>query len=79
MSVPGLRGIEHVAVTVPNIEEAIDFFVGVLGCEHFYDLGPHQDAEGTWFKDNLDLHPRARIPRMALLRCGDGSNLELFE
>ncbi|MTD53809.1 VOC family protein [Amycolatopsis sp. RM579] len=77
--VPGLRGTEHVGFTVPDLEEAIKFFVEVLGCEYFYDLGPFRDDDGTWFADNLDTHPRAWIPRAALLRCGHGSNFEIFE
>ncbi len=31
--VPGLRGIEHIAFTVPDLDEAVNFFVDVLGCE----------------------------------------------
>jgi catechol 2,3-dioxygenase-like lactoylglutathione lyase family enzyme len=58
-----LRGLEHVAFTVPNIEQAIRFFVDVLGCEHFYDIGPFEDPEGDWFAVNLDVDARARIPR----------------
>lgn len=76
---PGIRGIEHFGLTVPDVEEAVRFFVDILDCEHFYDIGPFRDDEGTWFADNLNLDPRAHIPRGALLRCGNGSNLELFE
>ncbi|WP_375386046.1 VOC family protein [uncultured Microbacterium sp.] len=77
--VPGMTGMEHVAFTVPDLEQAVKFFVEVLGCEYFYDIGPFRDDEGTWFRDNLDLDPRAQIPRAALLRCGHGSNFEIFE
>jgi hypothetical protein len=34
--VPGLRGIDHVGLTVPNLQEAVDFFVTVIGCEDFF-------------------------------------------
>ena len=77
--VPALRGVEHIAVTVPNLEQAVRFFVDVLGCEHFYDMGPFADPEGTWMSDNLDVHPRAAIPKFSLLRCGNGANFEIFE
>ena len=30
---PGLRGVDHVGITVPNMEQATAFFVDVLGCE----------------------------------------------
>ena len=74
-----MRGVEHVALTVPDLAEAIAFFVDVLGCEHLYDMGPFSDPEGTWMTDNLDVHPRAEIPRFALLRCFNGANFEVFE
>ena len=76
--VPGLRGVEHVAFTVPDVEEAVTFFVDVLGCEHFYDMGPFADPDGNWMADNLDVHPRAEIPTFALLRCANGANFEIF-
>jgi catechol-2,3-dioxygenase len=34
--VPGFRGIDHIGLTVPNLEEAVDFFVNVIGCEDFF-------------------------------------------
>jgi catechol 2,3-dioxygenase-like lactoylglutathione lyase family enzyme len=77
--VPGVRGLEHVALTVPDMDEAIRFFVDVLGCEHFYDIGPFRDDDGDWFETNLGLDPRCVVPRGALLRCGNGSNFELFQ
>ena len=39
---PGLRGTDHIGFTVPNLEEAVDFFVNVIGCEAFHELGPLQ-------------------------------------
>lgn len=77
--VPGLRGVEHVAFTVPNVEEAVTFFVDVLGCERFYNMGPFADPDGTWMSDNLDVHPRASIPSFAVLRCANGANFEIFQ
>jgi catechol 2,3-dioxygenase-like lactoylglutathione lyase family enzyme len=78
-AVHGVRGLEHVGLTVPDIEQAVQFFVEVLGFEHMYDIGPFVDDEGSWFGENLNVDVRASIPRGALLRCGYGSNLELFE
>ena len=31
--IPGMRGVEHIGLTVPNLEEATEFFVDVIGCE----------------------------------------------
>lgn len=75
---PGLRGTDHIGFTVPDMDEAIAFFVDVLGCEPFYELGPFQ-AEDDWMETHLNVHPRAVMRRLKFLRCGNGSNFELFE
>lgn len=76
---PGLRGADHVGLTVPDLEAATRFFVDVLGAEQFYDLGPFVDERGDWMPTQLGVHPRARIERLRFLRLGHGLNLELFE
>jgi catechol 2,3-dioxygenase-like lactoylglutathione lyase family enzyme len=76
---PGFRGTDHVGITVPNLDEAIDFFCKVIGCELVYCAPSFGDDEGTFMKDQLNVHPRARIRRMAFLRCGNNSNYEVFE
>ena len=75
---PGLRGTDHIGFTVPDLAQAVDFFVNVIGCEKFYDLGPFQ-AEDDWMKEHLGVHPRAVMKKLSFLRCGNGSNFELFE
>lgn len=76
--IPGLRGTEHIGFTVPNLEEAVRFFVDVIGCEAFYALGPFQ-SEGDWMSDHLNVHPRTIMRKLRFLRCRNGSNFELFE
>ena len=75
---PGLRGTDHIGFTVPDLAQAVEFFVNVIGCEKFYDLGPFQ-AEDDWMKEHLGVHPRAVMKKLSFLRCGNGSNFELFE
>ena len=75
---PGLRGTEHIGFTVPDLDAAVRFFVDVIGCEAFYELGPFQ-SEGDWMETHLDVHPRAVMKRLRFLRCKQGSNFELFE
>lgn len=75
---PGLRGLDHIGFTVPNLDEAIAFFVNVLGCEPFYELGPFR-SDDQWMADHLNVHPRTVMRRLKFLRCGHGSNFELFE
>jgi catechol 2,3-dioxygenase-like lactoylglutathione lyase family enzyme len=76
---PGLRGTDHIGFTVPDLDAAIDFFVTVIGCEPFYELGPFRDDEGDWMQTHLGVHPRAVMRRLKFLRCRNGSNFELFE
>jgi len=63
---------------VPNLDEAVDFFVNVIGCEPFYELGPFQ-FDDDWMQSQLNVHPRAVMKRLRFLRCKNGSNFELFE
>lgn len=77
-SLPGLRGIDHIGVTVPDLEEATRFLVDVLGFEPYFDKGPFR-SDATWMQDELNVHPEAVMRRLRLFRCGHGSNLELFE
>ena len=75
---PGLRGTDHIGFDVPDLEQAIDFFVNVIGCEPFYELGPFQSGD-EWMHEHLNVHPRAVMKRLKFPRCGNGSNFELFE
>mgnify|MGYP003633705686 CR=1 FL=1 len=76
--VPGIVGVEHIGFTVPDLDEAIAFFVDVLGCQKVYEVGPFQ-ADGEWMRTHLGVHPKAIMKRLAFLRCGQGSNFEIFE
>lgn len=76
--IPGLRGAEHFGFTVPDLEQATDFFVNVIGCELVYALGPIRDS-GDWMRTHLDVHPRAVIRELRLFRCRHGSNFEIFQ
>ena len=75
---PGLRGTDHIGFTVPDLDEAVRFFVDVIGCEAFYDLGPFS-SDGDWMAEHLNVHPRAVMRRLKFLRCRNGSNFEIFE
>ncbi|MCZ4344071.1 VOC family protein [Sphingomonadaceae bacterium G21617-S1] len=75
---PGLRGTDHVGFTVPDLNQAVRFFVEDLGCQEVYRLGPFQ-SDASWMEDHLDVHPRAVMIELSLLRCGHGSNFEIFQ
>ena len=76
--VPGLRGVDHVGMTVPNLAEAEAFFGRVLGCRTLARNGP-LSAPDDWMSRHVDVHDRAQIHAMVFMRCGNGANLELFE
>lgn len=78
-SLPGLRGHDHTGVTVPDIKQALDFFTNVLGCELAMSFGPFSDDKGTFMQDLLNVNPRAKIEQISMVRCGYGSNIELFQ
>ena len=78
MGLPGLRGVDHIGFTVPDVDQAVRFFVDVVGCEAFYELGPFQ-FEDDWMQIQLNVHPRAVMKKLKFLRCGHGSNFEIFE
>jgi catechol 2,3-dioxygenase-like lactoylglutathione lyase family enzyme len=77
-TMPGVAGVEHIGFTVPDIEEATSFLVDLLGCEVIYS-GMAYAAEDNWMEEHLNVHPRAKIEAIRFLRCGNGSNLELFQ
>jgi len=76
--IPGNRGAEHIGFTVPNLAEAVDFFENVIGAEVLFEIGPFA-SDDNWMEDHLNVHPRARIPKAAFVKCGNGANLEIFE
>lgn len=78
-TLPGLRRLDHIGVTVPNLAEATAFFVDILGCEFMYALGPFRDDAGAWMVDHLAVHPRAVMRQLHFFRCGNAAVFEVFE
>jgi len=78
IGLPGMRGIDHIGVTVPDLDEAERFFVDVLGAETIYTLGAKL-ADDDWMQVTLGVHPRTVIREIRFLRLGTGSNIELFK
>ena len=76
---PGIRGVNHIGITVPDLAEAEAFFTDVLACQKATSFGPFRDDTGTFMQDLLDVDPRAVVEQITLMRCGFGSNIELFK
>ena len=75
-ALPGLRGVDHIGITVPDIEQATAFFVDVLGCELLYEREPPGDDSP---RERLGVPAGSRIQAVSFLRCANGANIELFE
>ncbi len=75
---PGIRGTDHVGVTVPDLDQATAFFTDVLGCQLAFTAGPFKSND-DWMQVHLNVDPKAEISRLRMLRCTTGSSIELFE
>jgi len=74
---PGMRGGDHLGITVPDMQEAEDFLVRVLGATPIYTL-PGKHAVDDWMAVQLGVHPRTTITDIRFFRLGNGCNLEVF-
>ncbi|THA36093.1 VOC family protein [Streptomyces sp. A1277] len=75
------RGIDHVGVTVPDLDAATDFFVRALGAEVLYDTLRREDGpnSGTGLEQRLGVPPGSRQWAIRMLALPYGPGLELFE
>lgn len=77
------KRVDHVSLTVKEIEPVIAFYTDVFGAELAYRMGPFDAAEiprmedgRDWTEANINV-PGARL-EIAMLRFGDGLGMELF-
>jgi catechol 2,3-dioxygenase-like lactoylglutathione lyase family enzyme len=77
--IPGMRGHDHTGITVPDMDQAVAFFTDILGCQKAMSFGPFADDKGTFMTDLLGVDSKAVIENITLMRCGFGSNVELFK
>jgi catechol 2,3-dioxygenase-like lactoylglutathione lyase family enzyme len=77
--VPGLLGIDHIGITVPDIAIAAKWLEQKLGFTNPLTFGPFSDPTGTFMTDLVDVHPRAVVEQIRVLRGGNGPGVELFQ
>jgi catechol 2,3-dioxygenase-like lactoylglutathione lyase family enzyme len=81
-----VRAIDHVGLTVPDIDAASDFLVAAFGAEVVYDMQPAAAAGDLAAAETtpsdqarLGVRPAARWRSSRLLRLGEGASIELFD
>jgi catechol 2,3-dioxygenase-like lactoylglutathione lyase family enzyme len=76
--IPGITRVDHIGVTVPDLDQAHAFFIDVLGCEYMYALGPfaHDD---TWMSEHLNVADDTVMRRLHFYRLGGQAIFEVFE
>jgi catechol 2,3-dioxygenase-like lactoylglutathione lyase family enzyme len=77
-TLPTSKGVEHLSLTVADLDEASSFFEGFFGCERLYDMGPFSDRRGPFMRRFANADVRSIVHRMRVLRS-PFLNLELFE
>ncbi|MGH8860836.1 MAG: VOC family protein [Jatrophihabitantaceae bacterium] len=76
---PGLTGVDHIGITVPDLAEADRFLVDVIGCEYLYSLGPYRHDDSDWMSEHLGVDARAVMRRLHFYRCGGRAIFEVFQ
>jgi catechol 2,3-dioxygenase-like lactoylglutathione lyase family enzyme len=75
--VSNIRAVEHIGVTVPDLEMATAFFAEALGAHKIYDMIDAPLA-GPAIENGLGVPKGAVIEAIRMLRLGNGPNIELF-
>jgi catechol 2,3-dioxygenase-like lactoylglutathione lyase family enzyme len=72
-----IRGIEHVGITVPDLDKATRFFEQAFDAEFLYELmvGP---VGGDWLEAAVGVPPGTELMHIRMMRLANGPNLELF-
>ena len=74
------RGINHVGLTVPDLEKAVDWYQSVLGFNVL--RGPYEVAIGDSYSSRMlkdFFGPELKRLRMVHMSMGNGVGLEMFE
>ena len=73
-----VQGIQHIGMTVPDMDQAVRFFEVMFGAVTCITTGP-LDVDDAHMVRKLGVSSKTRIKDIRHLRCGIGTNLELFE
>ena len=73
-----ILGIQHVGLTVSDIDEAVTWFREALGFEELFREDPI-DIDSKHWAQSLDVPIGSRMEASVLIGCGAGIQLELFQ
>ena len=81
---PGYLHVDHIGLTVPDLDAASAFYGEVFGAEELYRLGPFDSAEMPKMPDGMDwtgAHVNVKDAKVTLAMLSVSSNvmLELFQ
>lgn len=68
--------VDHLGVTVPDLDEALDFFTEVFGFDLVLKAGPYDDFGYVWPGNE---GPEKAKLRLAVVKLGEDYNIELLE
>jgi catechol 2,3-dioxygenase-like lactoylglutathione lyase family enzyme len=82
--VPGLSHVDHVGLTVPDLDAGVDFYTQVFGGTELYRIGPFDSAEMPRMPDGRDwteAHVNVAGARLtiAMIHIAPNLMLELFQ
>lgn len=77
VAIPGARGIDHAGFVVPDLDQAVTFFVDALGAAVLWRAAPPMGSDAD-ARAMFDAAPGAS-PRLAVLRLGPSFNVEFLE
>jgi catechol 2,3-dioxygenase-like lactoylglutathione lyase family enzyme len=73
-----VRAVEHIGITVPDIEAATEFLAAAFGAQPLYDM-LSEPLSGPAIEQGLGVPAGTELKAIRMLRLGHGPNLELFE
>jgi catechol 2,3-dioxygenase-like lactoylglutathione lyase family enzyme len=76
---PGLSHVDHIGLTVPDLDVAVRFYCDVIGGHELYRLGPFDAAEMPRMSDGRDWAQAHVNVAGARLTIGPNLMLELFQ
>lgn len=75
-----ISGMDHVGITVPDIDQATEFFCEALGAELIYtSVAPGDDLDQSAQQHTLKLVPGTQVKAVRMLKLHHGPGIELFE